>query len=167
MKTKILLLSLFVFSTFISCTTTKSTTAKSMDIYGSGVIQHPVVADLIVEDTKVTGTAISVNNKNMTITDIKNNAISNALKKSNADILIEPVYEIETTGGETRVMVTGFPGKYNGFRQASVEDAPLLELGILQKATVAETNQKTTKSKTGLIVGIFVGVLTVIAVLVL
>lgn len=129
-----------------SCAITKTMTAKRIDIYGSGVIQHPVVAELNVKKTKVIGTAKSSYGTTIS-SDTRNNAIADALKKANADVLIEPVFETETNKGVTTVTVTGFPGTYEGFRLATVEDVPLLDMGILQKATVAEPQAAQRKNK--------------------
>lgn len=132
-------------------------TAKRMDIYGSGVIQHPVVAELNVRSEKVTGTARS-SSGNTSVRDVRNNAIAEALKNANADILIEPVFETETRQGVTIVQVTGFPGNYENFRLATLEDVPLLDMGILQKATVAEPQEEERKNRTGIILGTIAGI---------
>ena len=146
-----------------SCSTTRTMTAKRMDIYGSGVIQHPVVAQLDVKETKVTGTARS--SQNMTVRDVRNNAVANALKVANADILIEPVFETETKQGVTSVTVTGFPGTYTNFRPATIEDVPLLDMGILQKATVAESVEEEKKNRAGAIIGTIAGATLVVILL--
>jgi hypothetical protein len=136
---------------FSSCTTTKTITAKRMDIYGSGVIQQPIVAELDIKATKVTGTAKSSSGM---IESVKNSAVADALSKSNADVLIEPKFETETTNGVIRATVTGYPGTYVNFRPVTVEDVPLLELGYVKKATVFEPQVKEKrKSNIGAILG--------------
>ena len=157
---------LFIVFLAASCSTTRTMTAKRMDIYGSGVIQHPVVADLEVSDVKVTATARS-SSQNMSVRDVRNNAIANALKQANADVLIEPVFETENRQGVTHVTVTGFPGRYTGFRQATIDDVPLLDMGILQKATVAEPQEEERKNRTGIILGTLGGLGLVILLLTL
>lgn len=146
-----------------SCSITKTMTAKRIDIYGSGVIQHPVVAELNVKETKVTGTAKSSSGSTIS-SDVRNNAIADALKKANADVLIEPVFETETKQGVTTVTVTGFPGTYEGFRLATVDDVPLLDMGILQKATVAEPQAAERKNKG---IGLIIGAVAVVVALVI
>ncbi len=146
-----------------SCSTTTTMTSKRMDIYGSGVIQHPVVAELDVKDIKVTGNAQS--SSTSSVADVRNNAIADALKNANADVLIEPVFETETRQGVTSVKVTGFPGTYTGFRLATPEDVPLLDMGILQKATVAEPQEEKKRSNTGAILGSLGGIALIVLLL--
>jgi hypothetical protein len=128
-----------------SCTTTKSTTTKSMDIYGSGVIQHPVIAELRVDKKKVTGMARSAGGQN--VQTVKNNAIADALKTSGADILVEPIFETETSGSITYARVTGFPGYYENFRPAEARDSLYLDKRLLLTAKTSEP--VITESKTG------------------
>lgn len=136
-----------------SCATSiKTSTVKTMDIYGSGVIQKPVVADLVVQQERVTGNATGYNQQ---IEIIKQKAVSDALQKSSSDVLIEPRFETETKNGRTVAIVTGYPATYSNFRPIVAEDVPLLQAGILQKAEVytpSSTSQK--KSSAGAIIGI-------------
>lgn len=122
----------------MSCaaTKTKTSTSKTMDIYGAGVIHKPVLVDLIVSETKVTGT--SSLKEGASFESAKEEAVADALKNSNSDVLVEPVYVTETVGGSIAATVTGFPAVYKNFRQIKAEDLPLLETGVTQKAKVAE-----------------------------
>ncbi len=61
----------------------------------------------------------------------------NAIRTANADVLIAPVYEIETKGSRTTVTVAGFPATYNNFRNATAADSTLVEMGHLYQATTA------------------------------
>ncbi len=132
MKTQIFLfLSLIVVLS--SCSSLKTNTAKSMDIYGAGVIQKPVIADLLVKETKITGFATGTGVEN-----VKSMAIANAINKANVDVLIEPMYEITTTSGKTTVTVTGFPGTYKNFRPMVEDDVKLLEMGYVKVVKTAE-----------------------------
>ena len=97
-----------------------------MKITNTGVIQKQVLVDLIVDENKVTG--IAKESKGVDIEIVKNNAIYDALKKVNADILIEPTFEIEQSFQETKVTVIGYPGKYKNFRPITLEEMPLLDL---------------------------------------
>jgi len=133
MRTKFLLFVLAALS-FSSCTVLKTYTSKTTDIYGSGVIQKPVVVELEVSENKVTGTATAVAGKNFET--VKSLAVSDALKKAGADVLVEPQFETVTRGGTTTATVTGFPGTYKNFRDITIDDVELLKVGILQKANV-------------------------------
>jgi hypothetical protein len=136
MKTKYYLLGISLLLLTSCATTQSSVTVKSLDIYGSGVIQHPVVAELDVKNVRVEGIANAQSGVNMDV--LKSKAIADALSKSGADVLIEPVYESESRQGRIYMTVRGYPGSYTNFRPATLDDVPLLDMGILQKAQVAE-----------------------------
>lgn len=148
---------MIVSTLFISCSTTKSTTtsAKTMDIYGEGVIHKPVIVDLDVKEVKVTGTVVFDAGSQIDI--VKQAAVSDALKKAGADVLVEPAFFIETTNEKITCTVIGFPATYKNFRPIKLEDVPLLKVGITQKAQVFEPTATVgatkKKSKVGLIAG--------------
>ena len=144
MKTKILLFSIAAVA-LSSCTVVKTFTTKTTDIYGSGVIQKPVIVDLEVSEDKVSGTATEESGKGLAA--VKNLAVSNALKKAGADVLVEPQFETETRGGMTTATVTGFPGVYKNFRSIQLDDVELLKVGILQKAEVYQPVEEKKKRK--------------------
>lgn len=108
-----------------SCAILKTSTVKTMEISGAGVIQKPVIVDLDVKGERVTGTAITSSEK--TLQKAKNEAISNALKKVNADVLVEIRFETETSRGKTTVTASGYPATYKNFRPIKEEDILLLK----------------------------------------
>lgn len=122
----------------VSCQVSKTSTAKSLDIYGT-VMHIPVVADLDVKQTKV---SITIDFQGNLTKSIKDKAIGEALKKTNADILIEPSFEIETKGSSSKITVTGFPASYKNFRNASQGDIELLKAGVIQKSDKSEATVK-------------------------
>lgn len=135
---KTIVTGLVIVIVFASCSSTKSTTntAKTLNIYGSGVIQKPVIVDLDVKQTKVTAT---VNGKlGSNIEALKAEAVSVAVKNAQADVLVEPTYTIVSNRGTSTVTVSGFPATYKNFRDITLEDVPLIKAGILQTARVAE-----------------------------
>jgi len=133
-----------------SCTVTKSATSKTLDIYGPGVIQNPVLVDLDVKETKVTGTA---SGRSSELDAVKQAAIVNALEKSNADILVEPNFSSETTSGKVKVTVKGFPATYTNFRPLDEKYIKLLETGIIQKPEVHEVKQVKKNNRGAIILG--------------
>ncbi len=137
---KILFIAVVTSFFLTSCVVVKTDTSKTMDIYGAGVIQKPVLVDLEVKETKVTGTATgtATGAAGKTMDPIKQSAVADALKKANADVLVEPVFETVTTGGKTTATVTGFPATYKNFRSIKPEDVELLKVGVTQKADVYE-----------------------------
>ena len=121
-----------------SCSSMKSTTntAKTLPIYGSGVIQKPVIVELDVKQSKVTATAVGKLGSN--IETLKSEAVSQAIRSVGADVLVEPSYSTITNRGTSTVTVSGFPATYKNFRDIKAEDVPLIKAGILQTAQVAE-----------------------------
>jgi len=135
---KNLLFCMIVTAIFLtSCGSLKTTTSKSMDIYGAGVIHKPVIVDLNVKETKVTGTATM--KRSMTLEVVKREAVADALRKTNADVLVEPKFETITSHRRITATVTGFPATYTNFRQIKEEDVKLLQVGVTQRAEVYET----------------------------
>ena len=137
MKNRIFLLSAFCIVLF-SCSSVKTNTSKSLDIYGAGVIQKPVIVDLVVKEIKITGFATG-----SAVENVKSMAVANAINKANVDVLVEPVYEITTSNGKTTVTVTGFPGSYKNFRPMVEEDVKILEIGYVKFVRTEEAPIKT------------------------
>ncbi|RYY44249.1 MAG: hypothetical protein EOO06_18460 [Chitinophagaceae bacterium] len=121
-----------------SCSSMKSTsnTSKTLNIYGSGVIQKPVIVELDVRQTKVT--ASYTGKVGSSLDALKAQAVSIAVKNAGADVLVEPTYSIVTNKAISTVTVTGFPATYKNFRDIKPEDVPLIKAGILQTAKVSE-----------------------------
>ena len=131
-------ISLIIVFMATSCSNMKSTTntSKTLNIYGSGVIQKPVIVELEVKQAKVTATVSGKLGSN--IETLKAEAVSVAVKNAQADVLVEPTYTIVSKGGTSTVTVSGFPATYKNFRDITPEDVPLIKAGILQTAKVAE-----------------------------
>lgn len=117
-----------------SCTT-RSRTVKTLGIYGPGVLQNPVVADLDVRAEKVTGTATG---NSRGVAALQDDAIADALAKAQADVLVEPMFQTVNNGGRTTVTATGFPATYTNMRAATTVDKPMLEIGALHAATASD-----------------------------
>ncbi|NSW45505.1 MAG: hypothetical protein HPY79_06810 [Bacteroidales bacterium] len=164
MKKQLLFL-IFISIILSSCTTLKTNTNKTMDIYGPGVIHLPVVVDLDVKETRVSGTATSF--QSGSIEQVKQDAITDAIKKSNADILIEPKFETEIKGNQITATVTGFPANYKNFRQIKPEDVELLKVGVVQKAQVTEQPATVAKKANvaGAVIGTVLGVVLFVTIL--
>lgn len=109
-----------------SCTSvSKFSSAKTLDI-AAVVNQKPTLADLEVKDSKATGTA-SYKSTVKSFEAIKQEAVANALKSVNADILVEPKFETEINNYTITITVKGYPGFYKNFRAVKTEDLPVLE----------------------------------------
>lgn len=132
---------LLIILTIVSCKTMSNTTVTT-DVNGPTVIQKPVVADLDVQETRVTGTAKA--GRSTPEAEVKQLAVADALKKLNADVLIEPRYEVSTTLKETTVIVTGYPATYKNFRPMEAKDTIFIESNVLN--SVGADRQKATKN---------------------
>jgi len=133
-----------------SCATTyKSATSHTTDIVATPIVQHPLVVELDIEETKVEG---KFEGNNVTMEYAKNMAIKNALDAKGYDVLVEPYFLVEETGTRINVTVKGYPAKYKNFHVPTLEDSILLGL----KQPVAQSddsvihviNLKTSASKT-------------------
>lgn len=82
----------------------------------------PLNADLKIDQTKKTGTAI--NRDGESVDALKIAAIADVLEKNNGDILLEPSFTIETKGSSITVNATGFVAKYENIRQEIKKEVP-------------------------------------------
>lgn len=134
----------------MSCSTTKSGTSKTIDIVGSGVIHKPVIADLEVNQSKVSKT---VEFKNLeSFENAKNEAVRELLKEKNADLLVEPTFDSQTKNGVTQLTVFGWTATYKNFRPLEEKDIKFLEVkpSLLQKADTYQPTVVQKKKNTGL-----------------
>jgi hypothetical protein len=113
-----------------SCSTTQSIklfTNKTAEIHPTTIVQKPVMVDLDVKE-KVTGTSSS-NSFNIGLDIVKEQAINDALKKTNADMLIDPQFETEIVGQFKTVTVRGYAATYKNFRPMKLEDTLYVRSG--------------------------------------
>lgn len=153
------LLFLFCTSVFlISCSSvSKFSTAKTIDITPT-IIQKPTVADMQVNETKVTGT-FTGKIKTTPLETIKSEAVASALKSVNADILVEPRFDTTINGSQTTVTVSGFPATFKNFRAMKEEDIPLMKIGTVRQVhTFTPPTVVAKKSNSGKILLITLGV---------
>lgn len=140
MKTNILLLGVAItLLTASSCSTIRwsARDTASMNVTKSGIYTKPKVADLKIENIRATGSSAG-DIKEKSIETIKAEALQNALRASQADILVEPIYEVERNGGTVSARVTGFPAKIIGFKEISPDDT--LAFNLANKIVVQKTN---------------------------
>jgi predicted small secreted protein len=162
---------------FTSCNMLERTTSsRTQDINKGDIVQKPLLVDLNVQETKVTGSAIGKTTSN--IEQLKKEAVANALKTANADILVEPKYVIENTNRSITVTVTGYPATYKNFRQIKEEDINLIkgtQTILNQNSTTSQTStndnnasNQTQANKKKAVVGLsIVGILTTVLVIIL
>lgn len=145
MKKQIFFFTVLALTILTSCSVVKTNTSKTMDIYGAGVLHKPVIVDLEVKEIRVTGMATLT--KGVSLEPVKQEAVADALRKSGADVLVEPKFETKTSGGRTTATVTGFPATYKNFRSITLEDVKLLRVGVTQKAAVSESGNLLKKKR--------------------
>lgn len=146
-----LIYSLLVTCILSSCATRKSQTIKTMDIYGTGVIQKPVIVDLDVNETRIQGTATGKSEGGKE-EGIKREAVNDALEKAQADVLVEPKFKTETRAGRTTVTVSGFGATYKNFHSLKQDEVELMKAGAIQKAEVYKTEAAKKKHGAGWII---------------
>jgi len=116
----------------ISTTTTyhstqRSATARTRTITEGSITEtSSLVTDLVVEERKVSG---SFSGRNVTEENAKQLAVADALKKADAEVLIEPTYEVEIRDNvDITAKVEGFPGRYKNFRHPTYSDSLMIGL---------------------------------------
>lgn len=145
----------------MSCSSVaKFSTAKTIDITPT-IVQKPTVADLQVNEKKVTGTQ-SGKVTTTPLETIQNEAVASALKTANADVLVEPRFETTINGSLTTVMVTGFPATFKNFRTMKDEDISLMRIGAVRQVnTFTPPTVTTKKPKYGKVLLITLGIVAV------
>ena len=145
-----------------ACSRFHTSTMRTMDIYGPGVLQKPVIADLNVVETRIQGSVTGRKSKG--IDNLKQMAVLDALQKSKADVLVEPSFDITRVGRKVTVTATGFPATYANFHSIKSDEVELLKNGFIRKADVY-TKDEPRKGRSGPAVAISIG--SAIAVLLL
>lgn len=139
-KTIVLLIAgFFLFGTQsyaqVKVVTYRETNAPSNDPM-SGVIVTPVLADLKVISEKMIYTeefdvVLNSTNIDANVMNFKSLALLNALKKSGADLMVGPLYEVSSTPQGLKITVSGWPAVYTNFRSATENDqwmVPILQV---------------------------------------
>lgn len=146
MKRYIALIILITAIAISSCSTAKLSTTEvtTTEIDKLGVQQQPLLTDLDVKETKVSGVA---NGSSTAIAKLKQEAVAQALEKSNADILIEPTYSIETKSTKSTVTVTGFAANYKNFRKKTEADTIIYDLDNVNTPIVSNSNEELSNAK--------------------
>ena len=130
-----------------STTSTRVQSSRTTEIYGPGVLHLPVVADLNVREEKVSATVTG--STSGSTKELRDLALAEALEKAGADVLVEPVFESESTGTRITITVTGYPATYENFRQATHDDIGLLQIGVLQRTDQQAVATSTTRKGRG------------------
>jgi hypothetical protein len=118
-----------------SCASTnrKYATIDADDVRKSGFIMaKPQVADISVEKRKIEGKAAIKNSMYMggggPSEAAKNLAVLDAMNKGGADLIVNPMFEVDNNGKTTTASVSGFAGKYKAFRDITPADTAAFSL---------------------------------------
>ena len=105
-----------------SCSTQMATYSARTETLPYSIKAVPMTSELKVSDTKVT--AEVKDKKGMLKKTMEDWAVSEALKKVSADILLEPRYEYTYENNKlVAVKVSGYPATFAKFRQMTPQDA--------------------------------------------
>ncbi len=117
--------------TLASCNTEHSSikTTREMPIVGS-VIQVPVLVDLVVlpKDSMTVNKIYYPNLPSEGVINTKNESMVQLLKKDKADIVLNPIYDIEINNNKLSVTVIGYPAQYKNFRSAKPSDTATISI---------------------------------------
>ncbi len=121
-KFKKTILWVIVFSVFSSrCAInpySKTISAPHLEIEGAGVYSKSRFVDLEIKEKKVIGNSSgSSTAMNFSLEKLKRDAISDAILKSSADVIVAPFYVVKTENNMVYVEVRGFPANYKKLNQ--------------------------------------------------
>lgn len=109
----------------VSCSTQMATYSAKTASLPYSIKAVPMTSELKVSETKVT--AEVKDRKGMLKKTMEDWAVSEALKKVSADILLEPRYEYTYDNNRlVAVKVSGYPATFAKFRQMTTQDAETL-----------------------------------------
>ena len=130
--------------------------SKTTNIYGYGVHQLPLVAELEISETRVNTT---ITRKNMALSKMKIEAVEILMDSLDLDMLVEPRFSSTQNGYHTTLTTSGYPAKYFNFHTLDTSEVALLEAGILHVIPTKEVRieENTSKSKKGF--GAFIGII--------
>lgn len=115
---------------FTSCGVSNKSRSYDYDylfITKQGIIQRPLIADMVVAKEKIT---LSRTYKNVTLVMAKQNIIEEFIKANNADLIVQPFYSSTTENASLKVTVqislTGYPANYKNIRNYEPADKDYL-----------------------------------------
>ena len=138
-------------------------TAVSVETVTSAHIT-PIVADVNVSNTKISHSETFSNelsrfdiehpDQSAELHYLKNYTLNKAISNSKADMIIAPIYEINTSAdmNTITVSVSGYPASYINFRTASKQDLDLIRDGhqtskLTPTPSVIQSNTEKTDEK--------------------
>ena len=120
---KVLIFIMLTSTVFYSSCTKKINTGKSQNVSSQPILIHPMKSDLKVSESQVVGIS---EGKIIDEKIVIENAIASALKQVNADVLIEPIFEVERDHKNIYVEVRGYPAYHTNFQKLTTADTSLM-----------------------------------------
>jgi hypothetical protein len=147
-------LSLIAVAALTSCSMTSKTVTVDEDFISKNgfMMAKPQVVDIKVEKRKIEGRAI-IKNKLYGAENVMNAAkklaVIDAIKKGNADIIVQPIFKVESDATYTTATVVGFAGMYTNFRDVTPADATAFKMRKLLDSYSSDVAAPTEKTVTG------------------
>lgn len=130
-----------------SCALTSRTASVEVDYIGRDafVLAKPLAVDIKIENRKIDGTATVQNkkykkNRAVALQEAKKMAVIEAIKRGDADIIIQPIFETHSNNRTTTASVSGFAAKYKDFREITASDTTAFLLRERMGATSMVTS---------------------------
>ena len=128
-----------------SCGVVASNSSQTVDVDAirkdGFVMAKPIVADVKIENRKIEGTATVKNALYLgtAAEAAKNLAVIDAVKKGDADVIVQPIYKVVANSSTTTATVIGFAAKYKDFRPYTDEDKLAFDVRIKMNNTTLIT----------------------------
>lgn len=96
----------------------REVSSPNVEIQDVAVLTKNRFVDLVIQENKVIGYASgSAGTYNFSLDKLKRDAISDAIFKSESDVIVAPFYVVKTENNMVYVEVRGFPAKYKKLNQ--------------------------------------------------
>lgn len=128
-----------------SCGVVASNSSQTVDVDAirkdGFVMAKPIVADVKIENRKIEGTATVKNALYLgtAAEAAKNLAVIDAVKKGDADVIVQPIYKVTANAQTTTATVIGFAAKYKDFRPYTDDDKLAFDVRIKMNNTTLIT----------------------------
>lgn len=114
------------------------------------IIQHPQIVSLKIDSikTSISNTVqVSIPPTEKEIENAKQLTLNQLIKNSKADVVVEPVYEINQIKNQLTVNISGFMGVYKSFRPVENKDLEMIET-INKAENIGKAKIETSKTIT-------------------
>lgn len=103
----------------ISHISQRKATANIRYVGQYNLMELPQLVDLQIEDRLVSG---SFSGNDVKVEDAKSLAVANAIRTADADVLVEPIYDVTISDNTVNASVRGHPAHYKNFRKPPINE---------------------------------------------